>query len=317
MMKLYRWWQLLLYYTWFIVLWGAFVRASGSGDGCGKNWPTCHGELFPKDDATIQTLIEYIHRATSGLYGIFVFALVLITIFYVRKGLKTSFLRQNNTYTKINQHSFLAYLFPFLVLFLTIFEALIGAKLVLSGLVGSNDSWDRALIMIVHLLNTFLLVASIVGATYLVTPPEHGAGKPTIRKSLYSLCTLCLVLVAGLGALTALGDTLYPAESLSHGMNQDFAATTPWILRLRILHPLLAVLTVFLITITGQNHTKSKGVLFYLFLSYVTLGIGVVNLLLLAPIYMQLIHLLIAQALWATHCQLGFKLFIPERKELI
>lgn len=316
MVKLYRWWMILLYYTWLIILWGAFVRASGSGDGCGKNWPTCHGELFPKD-ASIQTMIEYIHRATSGLYGVFVFALVLITYWYIKRGFNTSFLQHRSEFNKISRHPILAYSFPILVLFLTIFEALIGAKLVLSGLVGSNESWARALIMIIHLLNTFLLVSSIVGTIYFFSPPHKNMEPLKIKKYLYIFSTIALVLVAGLGALTALGDTLYPSESLKHGLTQDFATHSPWILRLRVFHPLFAVLSVFLVTLMCQNHLKSTKIKLYLFWAYFTLIIGTINLLLLAPIHMQLIHLLVAQILWATHSQLGFKLFLPEREQFI
>lgn len=309
MSKLHRWWAALLYYTWFIVVWGALVRASGSGDGCGKNWPTCHGELFPPH-STIETLIEYIHRATSGLYGIFVFALVIITLRHVRKNINSS---SKNSASNFGLNSkWLFYLLPSLVLLLTIFEALIGAKLVLSGLVGSNTSWARALIMIFHLLNTFLLVSSIVGTQHLLKPREF-SDDVHINKLLYSICILSLVFVAGLGALTALGDTLYPAESLHHGVYQDFALGTPWILRLRVLHPVLALLTVFLITNLVFNFLFAKRIKIYIALTYLTLVIGICNLLLLAPIYMQVIHLLSAQALWSAHSQLGFELFLPKK----
>ncbi len=315
MSKIARWWKILLYYTWFIVVWGAFVRASGSGDGCGKNWPTCNGDLIPKN-SSIETIIEFIHRATSGLYGIFVFALVLVTIFYLQK-----FKTEERTKFNLNPEFKLKRLFyalPALVLTLTILEALIGAKLVLSGLVGTNESWSRAIIMIVHLLNTFVLVSSIVGCIYLYSSEKLFIDsdkklKLNINSTLYILSTLGLILVAGLGALTALGDTLYPAESLHHGLTQDFSITSPWILRLRVLHPLLAAVTVLLITHTFYDEFKKNfTVKIYLILSYLTLAIGLINLVLLAPIYMQIIHLLSAQMLWTLHSYLGFKIFVSK-----
>ncbi len=320
MTKLHKWWHLLLYSTWFIVVWGAFVRASGSGDGCGKNWPTCHGELIPKN-SSIETIIEFIHRATSGLYGIFVFALVLITIVFLRKRNGLSLSEHQLSY--ISTHKKLFFTLPILVLTLTVFEALIGAKLVLSGLVGSNESWSRAIIMIVHLLNTFVLVSSIVGCIYLFSNlkklnPNLSSEQDLWKKissGFYLASTLCLIVVAGLGALTALGDTLYPAESLQHGMAQDFSAESPWILKLRVLHPLLAVVSVLLISLTFfESFKQNKAIKLYLIITYGTFTIGVINLLLLAPIYMQLIHLLSAQALWSLHSYLGFELFLNKIK---
>jgi cytochrome c oxidase assembly protein subunit 15 len=324
--KLIQSWKILLYYTWFIVVWGAFVRASGSGDGCGKNWPTCNGELIPSN-SSIQTLIEYIHRASSGIYGIFVAVIVLVTLNVVLKRNKQ----------KALLHYKWALALPIMVFVLTIFEALIGAQLVLSGLVGSNDSWARALTMIIHLVNTFILVASIVGTTYVLSiiplkfqdpkqDPNDITTLPIIKnqnltldfkKSLFAFCTLSLIFVAALGALTALGDTLYPAGSLKEGVIQDLAEDSPWLLRLRVLHPLLAVLTVYFITTLCYDLLKHKIVKLYLGVTYFTLVIGVINLLLLAPIYMQLIHLLTAQVLWSVHSHLGFQLFIPKVKKLI
>jgi heme A synthase len=246
---------------------------------------------------------------------------VVITLFSLRKNLSFYFQEEHASRPILEARKpfkiKLALFLPGLVLFLTIFEALIGAKLVLSGLVGSNTSWARANIMILHLLNTFLLVSSIVGTIYFLSPKDNKlAVNLNLKKSFYSLCTLGLISVAALGALTALGDTLYPSDSLHHGVYQDFALNSPWILRLRIFHPMFAVFTVFLITILCQDEFKNKQIKIYLFLTYLTLVAGIINLLLLAPIYMQLIHLLAAQALWSAHSQLGFQLFIPKVKSL-
>src|SRR5215813_13700333 len=60
-------------YTWFalafnllVIVWGAYVRASGSGAGCGSHWPLCNGEVIP-GSPTIKTVIEFSHRLSSGL----------------------------------------------------------------------------------------------------------------------------------------------------------------------------------------------------------------------------------------------------------
>src|SRR5690348_3617167 len=49
-----------------VILWGAYVRATGAGAGCGQHWPVCNGTVIPRAPST-QTLIEYTHRVTSGL----------------------------------------------------------------------------------------------------------------------------------------------------------------------------------------------------------------------------------------------------------
>src|SRR3954462_9808430 len=54
-----------------VILWGAYVRASGSGAGCGSHWPTCNGDVIPRDPS-VATLVEFGHRASSGLVGLLV-----------------------------------------------------------------------------------------------------------------------------------------------------------------------------------------------------------------------------------------------------
>ena len=56
----------LLVYTVAVVLWGAYVRATLSGDGCGDHWPLCNGVAVPTDPS-IKTIVELTHRVTSGL----------------------------------------------------------------------------------------------------------------------------------------------------------------------------------------------------------------------------------------------------------
>jgi heme A synthase len=70
-------------FAWFVVvyniaviLWGAYVRATGSGAGCGSHWPLCNGALFPAT-ANTQTTIEFTHRVTSAV------SLVLVAILLI------------------------------------------------------------------------------------------------------------------------------------------------------------------------------------------------------------------------------------------
>ena len=59
-----------------VILWGAFVRATGSGAGCGSHWPLCNGEVLPRAPA-LATLIEFSHRLTSGVALLLVIGLVV------------------------------------------------------------------------------------------------------------------------------------------------------------------------------------------------------------------------------------------------
>src|SRR6266545_7603351 len=62
-------------YNLFVIVWGAYVRASVSGDGCGSHWPLCNGEIIPSVGQT-KTLIELTHRLSSGLALLMVVGLV-------------------------------------------------------------------------------------------------------------------------------------------------------------------------------------------------------------------------------------------------
>jgi protoheme IX farnesyltransferase len=68
-----------------VALWGAYVRATGSGAGCGAHWPTCNGEIIPRAPQ-VETLIEFTHRATSGLAFLAVLALLILALRTLPKG---------------------------------------------------------------------------------------------------------------------------------------------------------------------------------------------------------------------------------------
>ena len=215
-------WKVLLIYTFFVIVWGAFVRASGSGDGCGAHWPSCEGEfLIHAPDA--KKFIEYTHRASSGLYGVFVLILSIWTFIS----------------TKVSKT---AKFFSAGVLFLTIAESLIGAKLVLSELVGSNTSLARAGVMMIHLTNTLFLVACNTGAVFFIDKKARFTeDRQKIKTALKEhLPILILFFLTGAsGALAALGDTLYPSENLIEGFAMDINPESPLIIKLRSLHPCL------------------------------------------------------------------------------
>ncbi|HEY0737408.1 MAG TPA: COX15/CtaA family protein [Herpetosiphonaceae bacterium] len=276
----------VLAYNLGIILWGAYVRASGSGAGCGSHWPLCNGEIIPRNPQ-IETVIEFTHRVSSGL------ALIMIAVMFV-----WAF----RTYPKGHTVRLGAALSSFFI----ITEALVGAGLVLFELVADNASIARALFMAVHLANTFLLL----GALTLTAWWASGGSAIRLRDQGSSLVLLGLgllgMLVLGVsGAVTALGDTLYPASSLAEGLRQDLSPTAHFLIRLRVLHPTIAIgMGLYLVFAAScisvlrpdlQTKRFARGIV-VLFL--VQLGVGALNVFLLAPIWMQLVHLLLADFVW-------------------
>jgi len=286
-------WKLLLIYTFFVIIWGAFVRASGSGDGCGAHWPSCEGDfLIHAPDA--KKFIEYTHRASSGLYGVFVLVLSIWTLMS----------------TKVSRP---VKVFSVGVLFFTIAESLIGAKLVLSELVGSNTSLARAVVMVIHLTNTLILVACNAGVIYFLDPLTKFQSAAKIKKVLksYGPIFLLFFLTGASGALAALGDTLYPSENLLEGFAMDIDPESPLIIKLRSLHPLFAFSLVgFILWFTDPREYMGT-VLIGLALS--TLVVGLINLILLAPIYMQLLHLGMVMCFWVS-CLMSFFSQVSQKK---
>lgn len=279
-------WGLLLYNL-FIIVWGAFVRASGSGAGCGAHWPLCNGVVIPRDPA-VETLIEFAHRVTSGLTLVF----VILLFWWARR----IFTRRHPVRTAAA-----------LSVFFTITEALIGAGLVLFQLTAENESIARAYAMMAHLINTFLLTGCLVLTAWWSSgqAPEGFFWHRGISAVLIAGLVAVAVLGAS-GAVAALGDTLFPANSLSEALQQDFDSSAHILLRLRILHPMIAVTTGFIVA-AGATLSKRRfpaerrvqvigSMIIAIFL--LQLVLGVINVLLLAPIWMQLVHLLVSELIW-------------------
>ena len=269
-----------------VILWGAFVRATGSGAGCGSHWPLCNGEVVPRSPTTA-TLIELGHRLTSGLAALLVVGLVA--------GAWRGFPRGH----AVRRGALAA-------LVLMVLEALIGAGLVLLEHVAGDASIARAWWVSGHLVNTFLLVAALTltawGATHDARLSLRGAG--TLAAVLAA--ALAAVLVVGVsGAVTALGDTLFPAASLAEGEAQTFSDTAHLFVRLRVWHPLLALAAGGLVLAAAQHAGRarpsapvSRAARLALGALVLQIGVGVANVTFLAPVPLQLLHLLLADLLW-------------------
>jgi heme A synthase len=276
----------VLVWTILVILWGAFVRATGSGAGCGNHWPLCSGEIIPRSEQ-VETSIEFTHRLLSGGAILLIFSMFIWGWRITEKG-----------------HPVRKGVVASSVLIIT--EALLGASLVLFGLVTTNQSATRAAVMAFHLLNTFLLLAAIT-----LTAWWAGGGKPIVTKNqgktplLLALALSGVALIGMTGAITALGDTLFPVESLAHGLAQDSEAGAHFLIRLRVYHPLIAILVGAYILIlvkklwdreTDASSRKFGSALFILVL--IQWAAGLANVILLAPVPMQIFHLLIADLVW-------------------
>ena len=279
-------WALLAWNV-LVVLWGAFVRATGSGAGCGNHWPLCNGAVVPLEPQ-IETLIELSHRLTSGVALIG----VLILLIWAFRG-----------FPKGHPVRWGAVASAFFI----ITESLVGAGLVLFGWVADDTSAERALVVSIHLFNTFLLLASLAVTAWWASGHQRPITLQSRGWLVWALrAGLLGVLVIGVsGAITALGDTLFPAASLAEGLRQDMDPSQHFLIQLRIWHPLVAILVgVFLLFLTRvlrsqeTDATVNKLSRLLAILLVVQLGAGFVNVLLLAPVWMQITHLLLADLVW-------------------
>lgn len=276
-----------------VVAWGAYVRATGSGAGCGRHWPLCNGEIVPRSPRT-QTLVELSHRVSSGVALVLAAVLLVwaLRLFprghLVRKGAATAMV-------------------------LMLMEAGIGAALVLFELVAHDASMKRALSVSMHLGNTFLLLA----ATALTAWWASGGARPTLNGQravvpLLAVPLAAMFFVGASGAITALGDTLFPPASLAAGLAQDLAPGAHAFVRLRALHPLLASLTAALIVLSsglvrGLRPAAPVRVLSRVAaaLAIAQVGAGLLDVATLAPVWIQLVHLVMADAVWVALVLLG------------
>jgi heme A synthase len=280
----------VLAFTLAVVLWGAYVRATGAGAGCGNHWPLCNGEVVPRDPA-VKTLIEFTHRVMSGLDGL----LILFLVLWAFRAYPPRHLARRAA----------ALSFGFVVT-----EALIGAALVKLEHVAQNASVGRAWSLSGHLINTLALLACLAltaqwGATAAGGADGRG-GRLRLRAGnawAASPGLLLFVLTAISGAIAALGDTLFPAASLAAGFRQDFDPAANVFLRLRWFHPFLAVIAAaFLVFYAMRLEARLPAAKLYarglLMLVGLQIGAGVLNLVLLAPVWMQILHLLLADLVW-------------------
>jgi heme A synthase len=264
-----------LAFTVAVAIEGAFVRATGSGAGCGNHWPLCNGQVVFGTPA-MATVIEFAHRSMTGIdtflvLGLFVWAFrVFPKDHLVRRGAALS----------------AWFLFA---------EALIGAALVKFGLVVHDASPARAFVLSLHLVNTLTLIAC------LTLTALWSDGRARIHPRAVDWARIGGVVLLGItGTLTALADTLYPAKSLAAGFAQDLRADSNFTVKLRALHPFLAVGVALWLVIWAVSRFPVAPRLAPALIALIAgqLLAGALNLLLLAPVGIQLLHLLLADLIW-------------------
>lgn len=287
----------VLAYNVLVVLWGAVVRATSSGAGCGAHWPLCNGVVL-QSHPRLATMIELTHRMSSGLTLPLVFLLLVWTY-------------------RATVSGHVGRIWAIAATVLTLNEGLLGALLVLLRLTADNRSPARALYLSLHLANTLLLLGALaLTAHFLSRAQAFRRGEVRFTQLPLSLIGLVATLVVGAtGTLAALSDTLFPAVSLRAAFAQDFSSSGGWLLRLRILHPAAAIVAaVFIAWLLLRSVSRPSerrlaawvGVL--LGLQFV---LGLADVALLAPVWLQIVHLLGADLLWITLVLLAAKVSVP------
>jgi protoheme IX farnesyltransferase len=275
-----------------VILWGVFLRASKSGDGCGQHWLTCQGEVIPSAPE-LKTIIEFSHRITSSLAGI---AIIVLLVWAIKRWRSS----RNESMAAAMRMAIGSFVF-------VVFEGLLGRSLVLTGNTALNLTPERPFWMAAHLINTFILLAFLTLTAYYASGGENirwnVAGK---FKAGIALGALAIFVVGVTGSIAALAGMIFPSGTLAEGLAADLSPTSNMLVRLRLLHPITAIAAgvtlIFIAGWLGREAGVGTGAKWWSnVLSLIVLGqllFGAATLLMLAPIVMQLGHLFLADATW-------------------
>jgi cytochrome c oxidase assembly protein subunit 15 len=281
-----------------VVLWGAVVRATSSGAGCGANWPLCNGDFFPQHPR-LATVIEFTHRSMSGICTFLVLVLLAWTFFA----------------TERSHRARRAILWSTALL---VSEAFFGAVLVLRHYVEKNISLGRVVMQSIHFTNTMLLLAALALTAWFLGQDRTSSSihlapesKPTAI-----LAIITTIIVGATGSLAALADTLFPTTSLRAAIGQDFAASSPLLVRMRWVHPAATAISLLcIILLTRGFKTWLCRLITGLLMMQVVLGMA--DVLLLAPVWMQVVHLLGADLYWIALVALAAEVIWPQQDETL
>jgi heme a synthase len=279
---LVRWVGIVLGWNVITILLGALVRATHSGAGCGRSWPTCSGVVVPELQGA--TAIEFTHRAASGIAIVGVIAVAFAVHRQTAKG-------------------HLARSSVALAVAAIVLEALIGAAIVLYEWVGRDDSIARAVAVPLHLVNTLLLLAALTLTVWFLSGGGPLRRRGADRRWVFA-AGVSLVAISATGAVTALADTLFP-------VGQEASAEAVHVLsELRVVHPVLAVFALLAMALAsrGQSILASATRQWIVILTGAQFVVGVLNIRFGTPVVLQLVHLLIADLIWITFVWLAAQL---------
>lgn len=269
---LVRWLRIVLGWNVLTILLGALVRATHSGAGCGRSWPTCAGVALPPLQGA--TAIEFTHRFASGLALVGVMAVAIAVRVQTVKGHRA---RRSSGFA----------------LGAIVLEALIGAAIVLYEWVGQDASIARAVAVPIHLINTLFLLAALTLTIWHLS----GGGRLERRGPGWGWVLgagAALVAISATGAVTALADTLFPVNRPAP------IETVHFLTELRIVHPWLAVSVVAAagLAVRGRSLPNTGAWRWLVGLLAAQLLIGLLNIRLGTPLWLQLLHLLAADLIW-------------------
>lgn len=279
-----------------VVLWGAVVRATSSGAGCGANWPLCNGDFFPHHPR-LATMIEFTHRSMSGICTFLVVALLVWTFFGTTRG---HLARRAAVWSAV----------------LLVTEAFFGAILVLRHYVENNISVGRVVMQSIHFTNTMLLLGAMSLTAWFLArdrrPRVASQELQSKQRHVAVMAVLATILVGATGSLAALADTLFPSASLRSAIAADFAASSPLLIRMRWVHPASSIFGLACILLLARDlHTRLSTIVAALV--FVQIALGVADVFLLAPTWMQVVHLLGADIYWIALVSLAAELLWPKR----
>ena len=303
-------WQNYRRYAWFVVaymifviLWGAVVRATGSGAGCGNHWPACNGQVIPRAES-IETLIEFSHRLTSAFAGVLV--MVMLGWAYRLKPRKTKTGDSRSALRFLRLMAVMTFIF-------ILIEGGIGAALVRLELVENNASTLRAVMIAIHLANTLVLLLFNVLTAWAANQDEVRFKASVPKVAAMGIALIGFMLMSSAGAVTALGDTLFLSGALHQVTDNPY---DHFLIQLRVYHPVLAVIvSVYLFGFgyylfnrhsSSRIHDRTQQMMI---LIGIQLAVGVLNIFLQAPIWMQILHLFLADALWVVLILLSAEIF--------
>lgn len=306
----------VLAFTILVIISGDIVQATESGAGCGETWPRCDGSLIPSI-SDMQTGIEFTHRMLTAVLGFGYIAIVLGA--WRRRGWTSALSRMATIRTLLTPSGFAdAYrrssplwrITVWAVVFFVV-EVILGAMLVVFGWVEGDASIGRVLADGVHLVNTFVMVATLTLVAF------HAGGGGALRfdgsrisNKLLAAGAATITVIGITGAINSLADALELAEDVV----VDETPIASILVAVRGIHPVVAIgggIFVFLIArylAQGAAPSVRRLALAIQGIVWIQFIIGLLNIALLTPLETQVLHLLMAHTLWVIFVLLSARL---------